>query len=99
MKPKADYFDKLVDRNLLTSFRETAKLLEIREEAFIRFLLNRKYIYRDKKGKLMPNAQYVESGIFELKEYFNEKTQWSGPQTLVTPRGREIFRLLYLRAA
>ena len=25
MKPKADYFDDLVDRNLLTSFRDTAK--------------------------------------------------------------------------
>ncbi len=99
MKPKADYFDELVDRNLLTNFRETAKLLEIREKAFIRFLLKRKYIYRDKKGKLMPYAQYVEGGIFELKECFHEKTQWSGPQTLVTPRGRETFRLLYLSAA
>lgn len=28
MKPKADYFDELVDRNLLTSFRETAKQLK-----------------------------------------------------------------------
>lgn len=27
MQPKADYFDELVDRNLLTSFRETAKQL------------------------------------------------------------------------
>ena len=27
MKPKADYFDELVDRNLLTNFRETAKQL------------------------------------------------------------------------
>lgn len=38
MKPKADYFDELVDRNLLTSFRETAKQFEIGEKKFINFL-------------------------------------------------------------
>ncbi len=30
MQPKADYFDELVDRNLLTNFRETAKELGVR---------------------------------------------------------------------
>ena len=49
MKPKADYFDELVDRNLLTSFRETAKQLEVKEKEFIKFLLEKKFIYRDKK--------------------------------------------------
>lgn len=98
MKPKADYFDELVDRNLLTSFRETAKQLEIKERDFIRFLLDKKYIYRDKKGKLMPYAD-KNDGLFELKETFNEKTQWSGTQTMITPKGRETFRLLYLKSA
>lgn len=37
MQPKAEYFDELVDRNLLTSFRETAKQLGIGEKAFIAF--------------------------------------------------------------
>lgn len=96
MQPKADYFDELVDRNLLTSFRETAKQLEIKEKVLIQFLLEKKYIYRDKKGKLMPYAE-KNNGLFEVKECFNEKTQWSGTQTLVTPKGRETFRLLYLK--
>ena len=96
MQPKADYFDELVDRNLLTSFRETAKQLEIGEKSFIQFLLDKKYIYRDKKGKLMPYAE-KNNGLFEVKECFNEKTQWSGTQTLVTPKGRETFRLLCLK--
>ena len=99
MQPKADYFDELVDRNLLTNFRETAKQLEIKEKDFVRFLLDKKYIYRDKRGKIMPYAQYTESGLFEIKESFNEKTQWSGTQTLITPKGRETFRLLYLKTA
>lgn len=96
MQPKAEYFDELVDRNLLTSFRETAKQLGIGEKAFIAFLMEKKYIYRDKKGKLMPYAE-KNSGLFEIKECFNEKTKWSGTQTLVTPKGRETFRLLYLK--
>lgn len=96
MQPKADYFDELVDRNLLTSFRETAKQLEIKEKVLIQYLLEKKYIYRDKKGKLMPYAE-KNNGLFEVKECFNEKTQWSGTQTLVTPKGRETFRLLYLK--
>ena len=95
MKPKAEYFDELVDRNLLTSFRETAKQFGIKEKAFIQFLIDKKYIYRDKKGKLMPYAN-KNDGLFEVKECFNDKTQWSGTQTLVTPKGRETFRLLYL---
>ena len=98
MKPKAEYFDELVDRNLLTNFRETAKQLEVGEREFIRFLLDKKFIYRDKKGKLLPYAD-KNNGQFEIKECYNEKTQWSGTQTLVTPKGRETFRLLYLKAA
>ena len=97
MQPKADYFDELVSRNLLTSFRETAKQLGIGEKLFVSFLLEKKYLYRDKKGKLMPYAE-KNNGLFEVKECFNEKTQWSGTQTLITPKGRETFRLLYLKA-
>lgn len=94
MKPKADYFDELVDRNLLTNFREAAKQLSVPPKKFVTFLLDHKYIYRDKKGKLQPYQQYVESGLFNLKECVNEKTGWGGTQTLITPKGRETFRLL-----
>lgn len=93
MQPKADYFDELVDRNLLTNFRDTAKQLGVKEKAFIRFLIDHKYIYRDKSGNLKPLAGKGD-GLFELKESFNEKTSWRGVQTLITPKGRETFRLL-----
>lgn len=96
LQPKADYFDELVDRNLLTNFRETAKQLSIKQNDFVNFLLEKKYIYRDKRGKLMPYADR-NTGLFEVKECFNEKTQWCGTQTLITPKGRETFRLLYLQ--
>lgn len=98
MAPKADYFDELVERNTLTNFRETANQLGISQKKFIDFLLERKYLYRDKRGKLMPYAD-KNDGLFEIKECFNDKTKWAGTQTLVTPKGREAFRLLYLSGA
>jgi prophage antirepressor-like protein len=97
MAPKADYFDELVERNTLTNFRETAKQLEVPPKKFVQFLLDRKYIYRDKKGKLMPYED-KNKGLFEVKECVNDKTQWSGTQTLCTPKGRETFRLLCVGA-
>lgn len=98
MKPKADYFDELVERNTLTNFRETAKQLGIGPKAFVAELLKRKYIYRDKRGKLLPYEE-KNDGLFQVKECFNEQTQWSGTQTLVTPKGRETFRLLFTAIA
>lgn len=95
MAPKADYFDDLVDRNLLTNFRETAKEIGAPPKKFVEFLLGKKYIYRDKKGKLLP-CEAKNDGLFEVKECLNEKTKWSGVQTLITPKGRETFRLLFV---
>ena len=92
MKPKADYFDELVDRKLLTNSRETAKQLNVKQRDFVQFLLDKKYLYRDNRGKLLPYAD-KNNGLFEVKECFNDKTQWSGTQTLITPKGRETFRL------
>lgn len=94
MAPKADYFDELVDRNLLTSFRDTAKLLHVGQNTFIRYLLDHKYLYRKQSGKLMVYQKHIDDGLFELKEQFNQKTEWKGTQPLVTPKGRETFRLL-----
>ena len=93
MAPKADYFDEIVNRNLLTNFRETAQELGVKEREFIRWLIEKKYIYRDQKGKLMPRAE-KNNGLFEIKECTNTKTEWAGTQTLITPKGRETFRLL-----
>ena len=96
MQPKADYLDELVDRNLLTGIRETAKELKVKQNTFVNFLLDKKYLYRDKKGKLMPYAKPMENGLFEVKEFSNEKTGFSSTQVFITPKGKETFRLLLL---
>lgn len=94
MQPKADYFDELVDRNLLTSFTDCAKELGIKRKTFITFLLDKGYIYRDKKGNLVPRANSKAAALFEVKQCSNGKTGWTGCQTLITPKGVETFKLI-----
>lgn len=94
MQPKADYFDALCDKNLLTNFRDTAKELHLKERDFIKWLESRKFIYHDKKGNIKPYAEYSTGSkpYFEIKEF--QANNHVGTQTLITPRGREAFKLL-----
>ena len=98
MRPKAEYFDELVDRNLLTNFTEASKQLGVRRKDFIAFMMEHGYLYRDKKGNLLPRANQKTDGLFEVKESANQKTGWAGIQTLLTPKGIETFRLLCVGA-
>lgn len=91
MQPKAEYFDGLCDRESLTGIRDTAKLLGIKQNDFVKWLIARKYVYRDKRGRLMPYAEYVDSGLFTVKETYNDKTDWTGVQMLITVKGKERF--------
>lgn len=90
-RPKAEYFDQLVERGTLLSLRESAKELGIPPKKFVDELLARKYLYRSKNGKLLPYEE-KNNGLFELKESVNTATGWSGTQTLTTPKGRDLFR-------
>lgn len=94
MKPKAEYFDDLVDRKTYLGIRATAKELGIKQSDFVDYLIKNKYVYRDQNGKIVPYAEQVTKGNFVLKECKGKSNSWSGQQTLTTPRGREEFRLL-----
>ena len=89
--PKSEYFDKLVERNLLTNFTITAKEFGIKRKDLIDYLLTNKYVYRDVRGNIVAYAAHVPT-LFEIKEFAKEKH--AGTQTLVTPKGRETLRLL-----
>ena len=100
MRPKADYFDALVDKKLNTNVRDTAKELGVKEKVFVNFLLENGFVYRQgKNGSLRPYAQYCESGggLFVLKDTQNENSGWAGQQMFITPKGKETFRLLLER--
>lgn len=92
MKPKAEYFDALVERETLTNFRDTAKELGIKQNKFINWLLDNNYVYRDNKNQLKPHAGYED--YFTIKDTKSDKNKWSGTQTLITPQGKTTFRLL-----
>ena len=97
MKPKAEYFDALVDKKLNTNVRDTGKGLGVKERIFVSFLLDKNFVFRQgKKGELRPYAQYTESGkgLFVLKDKQNENSGWAGQQMFITPKGKETFRLL-----
>jgi len=91
--PKAEYFDALVDSHLLLNIQDTAKELHQKQNAFVTWLLEKKYVYRDAKGNLKPKSQYTPS-LFELKEFTNSWDGYSDTRLLITPKGRETFRLL-----
>lgn len=97
MTPKANYFDALVDKKLNTNIRDTAKELGVGEKAFVSFLIEKGYVFRQgKHRKLRPYAKYAESGngLFVLKDKHNEQNGWAGQQMYVAPKGKETFRLL-----
>lgn len=88
MKPKADYFDTLVERGNNLNLRDTAKMIGVSERFFIEYLLLNGYLYRDAKRKLKPIAKYVGK-YFVLKEWVRGEN--TGSQTLVTVEGKDRF--------
>ena len=93
LKPKADYFDGLVDSKLLTTFRDAAKEFQMSPKSFNKWLTDHGYIYRDRHGIIKPYDQYRKSGLFQLKD-FKTPHGYSNVQTYLTVRGKETFRLL-----
>ena len=93
MKPKAEYFDNLIDSKLLTTFRDTAKELHIPPRQFTQWLIDNKYVYRDRHNMLKPYETHRKSGLFQMKD-FSTPFGYSNVQTFVTVKGKETFRLL-----
>jgi prophage antirepressor-like protein len=94
LAPKADYFDALVDADLNTGIRDTAKELSLGQKEFVDKLLDNSFLFRTNEGALRPYIQYNDE-LFVLKERVNKENGWSGLQLLVTPKGKATFRLLF----
>lgn len=98
MRPKAQYFDELVERSLLTGFRDTAKELGLKQSEFIKILIDRGYIFRTPKGELRPKAKYTND-LFELKDFKSISSDHAGVRTWITVKGKKVFQLLFGRKA
>jgi prophage antirepressor-like protein len=92
--PKAEYFDSLVNSNLLTNFRDTAKELGYSQTEFTEWLIAKGYVYKDSKGILKPYEIYRKQGLFQMKDFKNPYNHFTGTRTLVTVKGKNTFRLL-----
>lgn len=90
-KPKVDYFDKLVDRNMLVNFTTLAKQLHIKRKELIENLVHDGYIYRDANNNILPYSDKTD--LFGIRNWAKDST--AGVQTLINPKGQETFRLLY----
>lgn len=85
--PKVTYYDQVIDKNGLTNFRDTAKMLGWKPKAFNQLLEDHGYIYRaGSKKTIKPYAEYVAKGYFEIKD-----TNSGFTQTLITAKGRSFF--------
>ena len=91
IRPKADYFDNLVEIGPNTNLRDTAKEFCCPPSYLIQWLVAHGYLYRDSKARLKPYQSSVKSGLFVLKEYC--VNNHAGLQVLVTPKGRDLFRI------
>ena len=96
-KPKAEYYDTLIERGNSTNIRNTAKELGLPEKQFIKQLQLDRFLYRDKHNQLCPYAEYVQKGYFEMKEW--QHGQKSGIQTLITVTGKQYFIGKYKKVA
>ena len=90
LQPKADYYDTLVDRNMLTGLRDTARELHMGQNKFIAWLLAKNYVYRKGERDLRPYAGKGD-GLFELREWTSATAGRAGLQLMVTPAGRAKF--------
>lgn len=94
LKPKAQYFDALVERSLLTGFRDTAKELGLKQNEFIRILIDNGYVYKTPKGEIRPIAKYAND-LFELKDFKSLHNEHAGVRTWITVKGKKVFQLLF----
>ena len=67
LTPKGEYYDALVERELLTNFRDTAKEIGMPERKFIQWLTDKGYIYRDQsKQRKSPLVGFMRILILQI---------------------------------
>ena len=89
LQGKAVYYDLFIDLRHSTNLRTTAKELEVPERRFVRFLLERRYVYRAPSGCVLPYAKGSNEGLFCVKDFC--RNGHTGSYTLVTPKGKLHF--------
>ena len=89
LQSKAVYYDLFIDLHHSTNLRTTAKELDVPERRFVRFLLERRLVYRTPSGCVLPYAKSANEGLFCVKDFC--RNGHTGSYTLVTPKGKLHF--------
>ena len=89
LQGKAVYYDLFINLRHSTNLRTTAKELDVPERRFVRFLLERRYVYRTPSGCVLPYAKGSNEGLFCVKDFC--RNGHTGSYTLVTPKGKLHF--------
>ena len=89
LQSKAVYYDLFIDLHHSTNLRTTAKELDVPERRFVRFLLERRFVYRTPSGCVLPYAKSANDGLFCVRDYY--RNGHTGTYTLVTPKGKLHF--------
>lgn len=84
--PKAEFVDRYVQATGLLGFRETSKLLKVKENFFREFLLSKRIMYK-LAGKLTPYSEHLEAGRFDVKTGENQINGHAYTQVKFTPKG------------
>ena len=86
--PKAAFVDQYVDSTGLKGFRQVAKLLQVKENQFRKFLADRKIMYQ-LGGEWVPYAPHLEAGRFEVKTGTSLATGHAFSEAKFTAKGIE----------
>ncbi len=89
LEGKAAFYDLFIDLKHSTNLRTTAKELDVPERRFVRFLIERRFVYRTASGNVLPYANVKNAGLFCVKDYCNHGH--TGSYTLITPPGQALF--------
>ncbi|WP_336709836.1 MULTISPECIES: phage antirepressor KilAC domain-containing protein [unclassified Cedecea] len=84
--PKVQFVDSYVEASGSLGFRETCKLLHIKENLFRKFLLDNGIMYL-LAGKLTPYAQHIDAGRFTVKTGENQTNGHAFTQNKFTTKG------------
>jgi len=87
-QPKLEYFNAYIDPHGCTCLRNVAKLLNMKQNEFVRSLINGKILYRDPTtGKPLPYSEYQNKGYFIVRDLRVNKGLFV-QQTRITPEGK-----------
>ena len=92
MHPKAEYYDAFIHPYECTNIRIAAKELHVPERKFVRYLLQKRYLFRSPSGQLLPYAKHEKNRLFLVKDYC--RNGHMDAYTLFTPAGKDFFRQL-----